>query len=75
MHSCLACLVNKPDYTRNSPLGVFLIDRPGKTLFFDLIEKLPGEKHILVIVDLFSKYVDTFILKSNRRKSRIFFRT
>lgn len=63
VNSCSTCLMNKPD--KRPPAGQqnsFHIYEPGEQVAMDLIENLTeshnGNKHIIVAIDMFTRYVD-----------------
>lgn len=64
--SCLNCLANRPDNAQKTLTGVFTLTKPGEFLNFDLIENLPSKKHIICCVDIYSKYISTFVIENKK---------
>jgi len=69
IRECQQCQQRKPPpQTQHAPLGTITSDYPFEKLSWDIMGPLPlssaGNRYIVVITDLFSKWVEAFPIKS-----------
>ena len=69
--SCLFCLVADTNRNAKYPDGRFVLEEPNKAVQIDLVEDLPVKLSILTIVDIYSGYINAYILKSKTTESVI----
>ena len=67
--SCLACILVKSQMDKQKH-GIFPVKKSNLMVFMDFIEGLPGRNaFLLVFVDLYSRFISTFVLKDKKTNS------
>ena len=68
---CLLCLVIKNNLRRKLKQGIFPVSKSENSIQLDFIEGLPQKINLLVIVNLYSRYLTVYVMKEIKTENVI----